>query len=452
MAKRDGAARAAETVADLADAGPAVGDVAAGPSGARGGTDAPGQNDEPGTRDGAAATDEPRSRDAASEAAREEVPVTTRPVGTNGRRAGRFPRPSGPRTPTFGLSLAAIRGPRNTAMTESTEELRRSLADTEAQTNELRQALEALRRALDDTTPGRPAPQEPERPRRRGPLLLALAAALVAVLVVVALVLTRDGRTATAGPVPTPSASAAAPSSPAATASAPSASPPATAAPSATASAQPNLTTQPLPWRGGPVLVPPGLPASGPGITTPGTDVTFALDDDLLHVDVYEQAVLAAPTDVVTVALPPLPQWSGALAGASEPVRPKVEDLQAELDGVPARVQARGDGWFALPPSGSRVTKVVLRYRLSGVTLRYAGSPNDRRRSVAVPPLTARASLDASQPVTLRIDDPRALTMTCTTAAGDTVLCGGQTGSTMTGTLPTGAAPAAFFLVDLRSL
>ena len=470
MAKRDGAARAAETVADPGRTGPSDGDLAFGASGSPTATSAAAAAPAASPATGAEVTDPPaepagstgddapadEAPPEAAAAARTEVPATGRASGPQGRR-GRFPRPSGPRTPTFGLSLAAIRGTRPPASTEGTEELRRSLADTEAQTNELRVALEALRRTLDDTTHGRPPPPaEPERPRRRRTvLLLALGAALVAVAVAVALVITR-GATVTA--VPAPSASASAPVAPSATVSAPaptaapSVSPSASAAPSVSASVAPSVTTRPLPWRGGPVLVPPGVPASGPGVTTPGTDVTFAIDDDLLHVDVYEQAVLAEPTDVVTVALPPLDQWSGALAGAAGPVTPTVEDLQIEIDGVPQRVQERGDGWFALPPTGSSATKVVLRYRLSGVAVRYAGSPNDRRRTVAVPPLTARGSLDASLPVTLRIDDPRVLTMTCTTATGNTVLCGDQPGSTMTGTIPAGAAPAAFFLVDLRRL
>ncbi len=452
MAKRDGAAGAAETVADPADAGPPDGDLAlgAGSSPAGGAVDTPGPPAEPVTRDGAAAADEPPAAGALPGAVQEPVAVpAVAGVGaaSQGRRAGRFPRPSGPRTPTFGISLAAIRGPRPVARTEGTEELRRSLADTEAQTNELREALDALRQALDHTSPARTAPAEPERPRRRPALILALAASLVAVVVVVALVLSRGDDTVTASPSPAPSATA---SSPSASPSAPS--PSASAAPSVTASATPALTTTPLPWRGGPVIVPPGVPESGPGITAPGTDVTLAIDDDLRHFDVYEQAVLAEPADAVTVSLPPVTLWSGALDGAAEEVRPAVEDLQIEIDGVPVRVQERGEGWFALPPSGSRATKVVLRYRLSGVAVGYAGSPNAARRTVAVPPLTARASLEDSLPVTLRVDDPRVRTMSCTTAAENTVLCGGQQGSTTIGTIPTGAAPAAFFLVDLRAL
>lgn len=437
MAQRDGAGGAAETVAEPAEPGPdvTIGDGEIGTDGESAGTAAGPQ--------GAGAPDE---TDAAAPATTVDDEAAE-PVVT-GRR-GRLSRPPGPRTPAFGLSLAAIRAPRSRAAAGDTEELRRSLAHTEAEANELREALDALRQALDDTTVAGPASQPSPPPRRRrGALLLAAGAGAAALVVVGALVLTGGDETAPSAAAPAATVSTPAPiaSSPAPAASSPA---PSSPAPSTSPSAVPTLTTRPMDWPGGPVTAPPGLPATGPGVDAPGTDVTFAIGDDLRSVDVYEQVYLSAPSEQVGLGLPATSSWPQALAAAE----PAVEQLQVEVDGRAVTPRTASGGWFALAPSGSSATRVVLRYKLTGTIVDLGDNPQSPdRRLVAVPGLTARTSTEAGAPVRYRITDPRVQGMFCVTPQRALALCSATSAGTVSATLPADGAPLVVLQADLRAL
>lgn len=435
MAHRDGAPRAADTVTSPTGATPA----------------------EAGTVD-AAATAEAQNLTATGGpavpvTAPQPVPETVPPSAAaeaaeaepTGRRA-RLPRPSSARTPSFGLSLAAIRQ-RNASSSEGTAELRRSLADKEAQTNELREALDALRRTLDDTAPpSRPAEEPPATGGRRRRGLLLLVAVLALVALAGTFLLTRgDGGAVVADPLPAPSTQAPSPSVAASSAPVATSAPDVTPAPSSAPA--PAVTTTPLPWRDGPVLDPPGIPTTGPGIDAPGTDVTVAIDPDLKHIDVYERAVFPAARPSVSLVLPDVASWGTTLTGFD----PVVENLQVELDGRAVRPRQEAAGWFAIPPAGQQVTRVVLRYRVSGtfVNLNGAGSV---RRTIGVPSFTSSGSSESADPVRIRIDDPRVLNLNCLSAAAGTTICADRAGTTWTATLPSDASPVAIAVADVKPL
>jgi hypothetical protein len=339
-----------------------------------------------------------------------------------GRRARRWP--PGPRTPSFGLSLSAIRGSRPAAA-EGTERLRRSLADQEAQTNELREALDALRQALDDTTPVRADAGGPPRRRRRGLVVAGIAGAAVVGIVAGAVVLGDDGDVTTA-----PVAPSAAPS-----------------APSSVPSAAPSGATSPMDWRGGPVDRPPGLVSSGPGVTTPGTDVTAAIDDDLVSVDVYERVRLATPAPQLRLSLPATSAWPGDLAR----LRPQVTQLQVEVDGSPAQAREADGGWLVVAPPAATIADVVLRYKVTGVMANFDDGPGVRRL-VAIPSLTGRTSLDAGLPVTTRVTDPRIEDAFCITADARWDLCASEADGTFTMPVPAGGSPVGILQADVRPL
>jgi hypothetical protein len=304
----------------------------------------------------------------------------------------------------------------------------------EARADELRDALYALRASLE----GRPAATGdavPDRTRRDAPsvraVLLAGAAVLAVAGLAVATVTAGTGRRETAS-APPPSRPAAPPSTPraagkpSATASTSSALPrPATPSPRPS----PSPTTRPLPWPGGTVLQPPGLPASGPGATAPGLELTAALDPDGRHVDVYERLVLRPGAPDLVLHRADLGRLAGRLGSAGG----SVDDLQVELDGEAVRPQVIGASWRAPPPAGGDVSRAVLRYRLTGVFLRQQPAPPGRF-TLVLRPLGAGVVLADHDPVVVRISDARVGTMTCPTSRYP--LCGSGAGRTHTATLP----------------
>lgn len=444
MAHRDGATGAADTVDPTGTARDDAGEdavTAQGPQEHAG-------DGEP--ADGATAsvgdsTDQAASPDAPPAAASAASAEAEAAAGGTGRKH-RLPRPATGRTPAFGLSLGAIRQ-RAAGGDEDTAALRRNLADKEAQTAELREALDALRQALDDTTPPKGPDAVPAAAsRRRGPLLGLLALLAVVVVVVVA-VATRGGGSGTATP-PSASPSASAPPSsarPSASATQPAASPSASA-PTASASSAPAVATTPMAWRGQSLLTPPAAPSTGPGVDSPGTDLTVAIDADLEHVDVFERVVFDAPRTTLTLALPPATAWGSSLAGAA----PVVSDLQVVIDDVAVRPQRRDAGWFALPPNGSTVTKVELRYRVAGTIVNYEGS-KPARRSIGVPSFTGQGSFDASLPLHVTVDDPRVQNLFCLSAEGVTGICAAGGTDGLSANL-TGGSPVVLLQADLVPL
>jgi hypothetical protein len=188
--------------------------------------------------------------------------------------------------------------------------------------------------------------------------------------------------------------------------------------------------------------------ASGPGVTTPGTDVTAAIDDDLVSVDVYERVKLASPAPELLLSLPATSAWPGDLAELT----PEVSELQVEVDGVATRASASAGGWFVLAPTGGSITDVVLRYKVTGVVANFDADPAAVRRLVAVPSLTGRTSLEAGLPMTTRATDPRIEDAFCVTADAQWDLCASEANGTFTMTVPAGGSPVGILQADLRRL
>ncbi|MGZ4612975.1 MAG: hypothetical protein ACXV1K_07370 [Kineosporiaceae bacterium] len=347
----------------------------------------------------------------------------------------------------------------------STAALQSSIADQAARTQELREALDQLRTTLEARPDGpprdpEPAPRPPTaRPptaRRRNPrrLVVALAAGALAVAVAVT-VAVAHGSSVTRGAVePSPSEppeSGAAPGSPggsgspAATGSGEpgaAASPPrpATPAPSAPGGSSAVLTTRPLPWPGGPVLEPPGLPVTGPGVDVPGLEVTAALDPDRRHVDVYERVLLRPGVTTLHLAPASLAALPRVLRGA----RPAVTELQVEIDGRAVPPLAGRTGW-QVTPGGATIDRAVLRYRVMGALVRQTPAPPGRATLILTP--LAGGTVTATQdPVVVRIDDQRVGAMYCPTARHPT--CASAAGRTHTATVPWDATAVVLAQVD----
>lgn len=361
-----------------------------------------------------------------------------------------------------------------------TAALRSSLDDQQARTDELRTALDELRTAL-EAAPGAapgpeepskngPAPPPPRRPSRRAVVVALAGAALAAAVVVPVAVAQRSSRPAVGASASTsgsslPTASPAGPPFSSSAGPATSAAPWGSSGPSGSASAPwgsasgpwgsasgppgspsgpgggvspttslpvPQPTTRPMAWPGGPVLVPPGLSASGPGADVPGLELTAVMDPDKRYVDVYERVVLRPGTASLHLALASLGPLPRALRGA----RTVVTDLQVELDGRAVRPVGGRTGWHVTAPGGGVLGRAVFRYRLLGAYVRQAPAPPGRATMI-IRPLAAEIVLAGDDPVVVRVHDQRVGGVTCPTARRP--LCGVTSGRMHTATLSSGA-------------
>ncbi len=338
------------------------------------------------------------------------------PATVSGAAAGRSGRPALTRQP-----------PAETAA------LRASLADSAAQTMALREALAELRLQL-DATPSAPPSElkgstwHPSRPRVR----LLLAAGLVGLLVITlaVLLITTRGSTGSQGQVVGPTTG----SGPSAAASGPG-----TASPSgATSSSGP--TVKPLPWPGGAVLVPAGLPASGPGIDSAGSDVTYAQDPDRVHLDAFERVVLASPGSTLVSLTPGLRTM---LKGGVATTRLVVSDLQVEVNGqlvtpTPVSAGANPSSWTVVIPQSQAAARVVLRYRVAGAFVHEVPSPPGRVL-VVLTPLSGTSSLQAQAPVTVRYLGAGVNGMSCPAAPLALGVCGQHMASWWVATVSAGS-------------
>jgi hypothetical protein len=123
----------------------------------------------------------------------------------------------------------------------------------------------------------------------------------------------------------------------------------------------------------------------------------------------------------------------GKLPAALRVARASVSDLHVELDGRAVRPQPIGASWRAAAPDGAPVTRVVLRYRLTGVFVRQPPAPPGRF-TLVLRPLGAGVVLADRDLVVVRISDARIGAVTCPTSRHP--LCGSVTGRTHTATLP----------------
>jgi len=301
------------------------------------------------------------------------------------RSGGRsWPVPAGGRSP-----LRTVRRPAVRTTSRRPPGARATPAD------ELREALEQLRRVLELDPP-------PDR-RRRAALLLAGALALAAAGVVALGLLVSGGSV--------PVAATAARSRPAG------------------------------PSRPDPAVLPPGFPASGPGIDVPGTRVRATVDRDGAGVDVVETLLLAAPGPG------PLALTMPALAGLGPT---EVTRLGVELDGTPVAVTVTtrdGVRGWTVTPDGTGTRRAVLRYRISGALVRVAPAPAGRALAL-VTPLTAAVSQAAGRPVVVDVIDSRVRGVACPGVQEGGSVCGSRTETGWTASVPAGATPVVLLQID----
>jgi hypothetical protein len=319
----------------------------------------------------------------------------------------------------------------------------------QAETTELRAALDDLRRVLDDVDAAKVTPR-----RRRLPVVAitgGLAAVAVAGLVVSGTMTGDD----TTGEVTNVSSSGSDPdASPAQTAGAPvpgaSSTAPSSAPTSVSTSAPTgagSVTATPT----GPqpsVVAPAALPADGPGVTVPGSSAVATIESRTGDVQIYEQFIPGTPQSALPLSL----LQPTALRGDAARARPQLKgELTVLLDGQQARaVPTGGNAWVAAPAAGARFTRAVLRYTVTGGFV--LSTPSTKGRGlILLSPVTGSTGLQLGHPVRLITVGAQVNSINCPTLPAATTVCE-QTpqGATHTALVPVGSPDALMMLsVDL---
>jgi hypothetical protein len=195
-----------------------------------------------------------------------------------------------------------------------------------------------------------------------------------------------------------------------------------------------------------PLTPAPGTaPASGPGVTAPGTLVVVRLaGDETLHIT--EQAILPDPaTAQIPLALADVRRLGGEIAA----LRPEVTELRASLDGRPAPVRAADAGSWFVPLSG-RPTKVALSYTIDRAVI-VTRTPTDTTRVLGlVTPLLGRGLSAQGLPLIVRTTGTKMLGATCPDAPAAVSLCGvGDGRGNWTATVPESLNPVVVVQADL---
>lgn len=308
----------------------------------------------------------------------------------------------------------------------------------QAETTELRAALDDLRRVLDDVDSATITPR-----RRRGPTV-AMAGGVAAVVVaglVVGGAFSGDDTTGEVTTVSAPSASASgAPSAPSSLPSSAPASAPSTAPASGPSSvpASPGGSQPSIP-------APAALPSSGPGVTEPGSTAVLTIDTRTGDLDVYEQFMAATPQSALPLSLVRPSGLQGDVAG----VRPAVQGaITVLLDGRQARAVPAGDrAWVAAPPNGgARFQRAVLKYRVTGAfTLSKPARPG--RGFILFSALSGGAGLQLGQPVRAVTVGPEVVGIVCPSLPSAGVMClQPQQGQARTALVPAGSPDALMML------
>ena len=304
-----------------------------------------------------------------------------------------------------------------------------------AETEDLLARLARARAELDTPAeaPGGDVPLRFGIDRRK--LLVPGALLLVAVLVAVAVLLGRGSGGPEAVPPPAAVPSTTAPAS---------ATPTPTPTPTPSATPGPAGTPRPaLDWPGSTTGLPAGLPATGPGVTEPGEEVTVAPSTGLT-LEVYERVLLRAPGVAAAVlaaqdltAVPSLP--------LGKPVW--VRDLEVTADGRPARAVWSGGRWTvrsAVP--GQTYRSFTVRYRVANGVLPQ-GPAASGRASLLVTPLWAAEARRAGLPVLARADARiKVRDAACPDAAPRGDKCGRRVGGVLIGVLPADSGAAVVLL------
>jgi hypothetical protein len=127
--------------------------------------------------------------------------------------------------------------------------------------------------------------------------------------------------------------------------------------------------------------------------------------------------------------------------------RPRVSDLQVELDGQAVHPVAGGTGWQAAASTGGTIGRATLRYRILGAFVRQTPAPPGRV-TLILRPLAGGTVATSDDPAVVRLGDPRVGTVSCPAAPHP--LCAVTTGRTHTATVPAGASTIVLAQVTLR--
>lgn len=219
----------------------------------------------------------------------------------------------------------------------------------------------------------------------------------------------------------------------------PSASPPAVGAATSGPRAGTSVASSPPSARPA-VVLPPGLPRSGPGADVPGAELTAVVEPAGTLV-VYERLVVRTGTTSVRLAPAPAQELPSGLGGAAY----TVTGLQVAVDGRAVTPDAEGSGWRVSPSGG--FTQLAVRYRLSGAVVRTSPAPPGRA-TLVLRPLTGPEASRAHDPVLVRLNDPRVGQVYC--PLGPQPLCDTARGALHVATVPAGSRPVVLAQVTLH--
>ena len=187
------------------------------------------------------------------------------------------------------------------------------------------------------------------------------------------------------------------------------------------------------------------LPATGPGIDTPGTMMVVQVRASGT-LDVVEQAVLG-PRGMREISLA-LPSMS-ALGGAAANLDPVVRNLRVSVNGTPVNVVAAGDGW-TIPAISERARTVQLSYQIARAVVHSKPARTGRALAVSLP-LLGQTLREAGLPLVVRAQGTQIGGVTCPSAAPAEMLCGTPTAQGWSATIPSSAtSPALLLEVNLK--
>ncbi len=297
------------------------------------------------------------------------------------------------------------------------------LADADAEAAELRHDLDELKRRLD----GRLAPPPPARRRNRKPLLGALVVGGTLAVLGTAILVPWSNLDLPGG-----------------------------SDGQAASTAQPAGGVAGVPVPKGAVALAPlaaperSLPASGPGISEPGTMIVVQVGpDDTL--DVVEQAILG-PRGMreLNLALPS----TATLGGEVADLTPSIRNLRVAVNGtaVTPVPSAGGAGW-TVSANDQRARTVLINYQIDRAVMRSSQSTSGRALAVVLP-LLAQSLREQGLPLVIRTESSATAQVggaTCPSASSAQSLCGIEIGNGWIATVPASAtSPVLLLQLNLK--
>ncbi len=216
----------------------------------------------------------------------------------------------------------------------------------------------------------------------------------------------------------------------------PSAVSPSAVSPSTAVSPSVAAATVPMAWGGATVLTPPGLVATGPGVSYPGSDVAYVADADGTSFDVFQRVRLAQPsTRSRSPCSPRPPHWSPSWRACRS--RRQAAGRARRPRGHPTR-QAHLDRRRA---AGAAFSGLVLRYRLTSAVTQIRPTQTGRYSALLTPllrPACGRAAHHRRASSTCRA--PRLRSLTCPLNLPPSAVRPGHTGG-LSANLAAGTPP-----------